>query len=282
MTVGFVAVSYLAMLVGGLRERTLARVEYLLFSGGVGVLLVTAVLFPSANPIDLARLYPIALFWIAPLCIHGALLLVRRLGRVGVGRVARGWTGGVPDGLLSDTAGENRRYAVLGVFFVVFLLYSTGFVPAVTGEFQYNEGLVIEERLEDPTAIADSSNGMLTPEDVAAARFLAGHRSATYPVFTDFSGVFVWSYGEVPRQDRWPPVESATRRGLVGRSPADLPEGSYVFFRPVNTERGILVANVGSAKYSGDENHVPAEPYIHGVGVRKALVYSNGGARVYV
>lgn len=281
VTVGFVTVGYLAMLVGDLRERTLARLEYLLFSGGVGVLLVTVVLFPSANPIDLARLYPISLFWIAPLCIHGALLLVRGLGRVG-GGVARGWIGSVlGGGALRDTEGENRQYAVIGVFFAIFLLYSTGFVPAVTGEFQYNEGLVIEERLEDPTAIADSSNGVLTPEDVAAARFLAEHRSVTYPVLTDFSGVFVWSYAEVPRQDRWPPDERARNRPLVGRPIEDIPEESYVLFRPVNTERGILVANVGAAKYSGDENYVSAEPYIHGVGARKHLVYSNGG-RIYV
>jgi uncharacterized membrane protein len=268
VTAGFVTVGFLAMLFGDLRRRTLARLEYLLFSAGCGVLLVTAVLFPAANPIDLARLYPITLFWIAPLCVGGGLLVLR-----GVGRVLGGGLGGA--------AGTDRRHLALAAFFAVFFLYSSGFVPAATGEFQYNEALIVEEHLEDPTLVADSSSSTLLARDVAGARFLADHREITYPVYTDFSGTFLWSYGEVPRQDRWPPVESATRRGLVGRSPADLPQGSYVFFRPVNTERGILVANVGSAKYSGDENHVPAEPYIHGVGTRKALVYSNGGARIY-
>ncbi|MEF8790282.1 MAG: DUF2206 domain-containing protein [Haloarculaceae archaeon] len=266
VTVAFVTVGYLAMLFGDLRDRTLARLEYLLFAGGSGVLLVTAVLFPSANPIDLARLYPITLFWIAPLCVGGGLLVLREVGRV---------VGGP-----SGPAAADRRYTALAVFFAVFLLYSTGFVPAVTGEFQYNEGLVVEERLEDPTAIADSSSSTLLARDVAGARFLADHREITYPVLTDFSGTFLWSYGEVPRQDRWPPVESATRQGLR-RSPADVPEESYVFFRPVNTERGIIVANVGSAKYSGNRNYVLAGPYVHGVAVRKALVYSNDGARVY-
>jgi len=267
VTAGFVTVGFLAMLAGDLEDRTLARLEYLLFSGGVGLFLVAAVLFPSANPIDLARLYPIALFWIAPLCVGGGLLVLR-----GVGRMVGGG--------LDETDGADRRQLVLAAFFAVFLLYSTGFVPAVTGEFQYNEALVIEERLEDPTAVADSSASTLLARDVAGARFLADHREITYPVLTDFSGTFLWSYGEVPRQDRWPPVESATREGLT-RSPADVPGESYVFFRPVNTERGILVANVGSAKYSGDRNYAPSGPYIHGVGARKALVYSNGGARVY-
>ena len=269
VTAGFVTVGFLAMLFGDLRRRTLARLEYLLFSAGSGLLLVTAVLFPSANPIDLARLYPITLFWIAPLCVGGGLLILRGLGRV-VG--ALGGTG---------TGAEDRRYAVLGVFFAVFLLYSTGFVPAVTGEFQYNEGLVVEAELEDPSAIADSTNGVPSAEDVAAARFLAEHRSVTYTVLTDFSGVFVWSYGEVPRQDRWPPVESGTRAGLVGRPLDELPPRSYVLFRAVNTERGVMVANVGAAKYSGGRNYAPAAPYLHGVGTRKHLVYSNGG-RVYV
>lgn len=273
VTVAFVAVGFLAMLVGDLRRRTLARLEYLLFSGGAGLLLVAAVLFPSANPIDLARLYPISLFWIAPLCIGGGLLLLRGFGR------AVGWPGWTGTG----TDAEDRQYAILAAFFAVFLIFSTGFVPAVTGEFQYNEGLAIEGTLEDPAAVADTWNGMVSAGDVSAARFLAEHRSVTYPVLTDFSGVFVWSYGEVPRQDRWPPVESATREGFVGRQPEDLPPESYVLFRTVNTERGILIANVGAAKYSGDRNYVPAEPYIHGVGARKGLVYSNGrGGRIYV
>lgn len=271
VTVAFVTVGFLAALVGDLRRRTLARLEYLLFAGGAGLLLVTAVLFPSANPIDLARLYPIALFWIAPLCIGGGLLLLRGLGRI------VGGLGG------TDAGAEDRRYALLAAFFAVFLLYSTGFVPAVTGEFQYNEGLVIEAELEDPSAIADSTNGVPSAGDVAAARFLGEHRALTYPVLTDFSGVFVWSYGEVPRQDRWPPVESATRGNLLGQPMDELPAESYVLFRTVNTERGLLIANVGAAKYSGDRNYVPSGPYVHGVGARKGLVYSNGGGgRVYV
>ncbi|MEF8842836.1 MAG: DUF2206 domain-containing protein [Haloarculaceae archaeon] len=269
VTAGFVTVGFLAILAGDLRARTLARIEYLLFAGGAGILLVTAVVFPSANPIDLARLYPVSLFWIAPLCVGGGLLVLR-----GIWTLARAGSGS------RDTEGIDRRHLALAAFFALFLLYSSGFVPAVTGEFQYNEALVVEERLEDLTAIADSSSSTLLARDVAGARFLADHREITYPVLTDFSGTFLWSYGEVPRQDRWPPVESATREGLR-RSPADVPGESYVFFRPVNTERGILVANVGSAKYSGDRNYAPSGPYIHGVGARKALVYSNGGARVY-
>jgi uncharacterized membrane protein len=268
VTVGFVTVGFLAMLVRDLRVRTLAPLEYLLFSAGSGILLVTAVLFPSANPIDLARLYPVTLFWIAPLCVGGGLLVLRVVGNV-------------LGGGLGGAKGTDRRHLALAAFFAVFLLYSSGFVPAATGEFQYNEALIVEEHLEDPTLLADSSSSTLLARDVAGARFLAEHREITYPVLTDFSGTFLWSYGGVPRWDRWPPVESATRRGLVGRSPADTPERSYVFFRPVNTEQGILVANVGSAKYSGNENHIPAEPYIHRVGTRKALVYSNGGARIY-
>jgi uncharacterized membrane protein len=269
VTAGFVTVGFLATVLRDLRARTLARLEYLLFSAGCGLLLVTAVLFPSANPIDLARLYPVTLFWIAPLCVGGGLLVLRGVGRA---------FGGGLDG----AAGTDRRNLALAAFFAVFLLYSSGFVPAATGEFQYNEALVVEEHLEDPTIIADSSASTLLARDVAGARFLADYREITYPVLTDFSGVFLWSYGEVPRQDRWPPVESATRVSIGGRSPAETPEDSYVFFRPVNTERGILVTNVGSAKYSGGENHVAAAPYIHGVGVRKALVYTNGGARIYV
>jgi uncharacterized membrane protein len=199
--------------------------------------------------------------------VGGGLLVVRSLGRLRRG---------------SDADGSpDRRYLVLAGFFAVFLLYSSGFVPAVTGEFQYNEALVVEEHLEDPTLIADSASSTLLARDVAGARFLADHREITYPVLTDFTGVFVWSYGEVPRQDRWPPVESATREPLPLRSPESIPAESYVFFRPVNTERGILVANVGSAKYSGEDNHVDSAPYIHAVGSRKALVYSNGGARIY-
>jgi uncharacterized membrane protein len=269
VTAGFVTVGFLATVLRDLRARTLARLEYLLFSAGCGLLLVTAVLFPSANPIDLARLYPVTLFWIAPLCVGGGLLVLRGVGRA---------FGGGLDG----AAGTDRRNLALAAFFAVFLLYSSGFVPAATGEFQYNEALVVEEHLEDPTIIADSSASTLLARDVAGARFLADYREITYPVLTDFSGVFLWSYGEVPRQDRWPPVESATRVSIGGRSPAETPEDSYVFFRPVNTERGILVTNVGSAKYSGGENHVAAAPYIHGVGARKALVYTNGGARIYV
>jgi uncharacterized membrane protein len=269
VTAGFVTVGFLAMLRRDLRARTLARLEYLLFSAGSGVLLVTAVLFPSANPIDLARLYPITLFWIAPLCVGGGLLVLS-----GVGRALGGG--------LAGEAGADRRHLAIAAFFAVFLLYSSGFVPAATGEFQYNEALVVEEHLEDPTVVADSSASTLVARDVAGARFLADHREITYPVYTDFSGTFLWSYGEVPRQDRWPPVQSATREGLVSRDPAGMPGRSYVFFRPVNTERGILVVNVGSAKYSGGENHVPAEPHLHGVGARKALVYSNDGARIYL
>ena len=267
VTAGFVAVGFLATVARDLRARTLARLEYVLFSGGTGVLLLTAVLFPSANPIDLARLYPIALFWIAPLCVGGGLLVLRRVG---------GAVGGA-----FDDPSARRRDLALAAFFAVFLLYSSGFVPVATGEYQYNEALVIEEHLEEPSVVADSSSSTLLARDVAGARFLADHREVTYPVLTDFSGVFVWGYGEVPRQDRWPPVESATRQPLIGRSPADIPERSYVFFRPVNTERGILVANVGSAKYTGQNNHVDAAPYIHGVGARKALVYANGGTRIY-
>jgi uncharacterized membrane protein len=234
-------------------------------------------LFPSANPIDLARLYPITLFWIAPLCIGGGLLFLH-----GVGRVVGG-LGGTDAEAEAEAEAEDRRYALLAAFFAVFLLYSTGFVPAVTGEFQYNEGLAVEQRLEDPGAVADTWNGMVSTGDVAAASVLAEHRELTYPVLTDFSGVFVWSYGEVPRWDRWPPVESATRGGLLGQQMDELPAESYVIFRTVNTERGLLIANVGAAKYSGERNYVPAEPYVHGVETRKGLVYSNGGGgRVYV
>lgn len=266
VTVGFVTIGYLWIVYHDLRERTLARLEYILFSSAMGLMLVAAVLFPSANPIDLARLYPIALFWIAPLAVKGALLVFGLITSVLRGN--------------PSTDGGDFRQVPLGLFLAIFLLYSSGFIPAVTGEFQYNNALLIEQELEDPLEIADAAGSIRTAQDVAEAEFLAEHREITYPVLTDFSGVFLWSYGDVPRQDRWPPVESATK---IRHPPSaeSVPVESYVFIRPLNIEDGIFVANIGDTKYSGEANHYDSEEYIREVGLRKHLVYSNGG-RIYV
>ena len=158
-----------------------------------------------ASSLNMTRLYQITLIFLAPFCVIGGMTLFKVVSRV----VRASWT----------DQRVKSSLKVLSVYFVIFLLYQTGFVWEITDD--------------NPSSISLSQDkllvfrGLIHEQDMVGAEWLAVHRDNSIPVYAEVythADVTLWAYGFVPK-------EQVIR---VIKEPNNIKSDSYVFLSYVN------------------------------------------------
>jgi uncharacterized membrane protein len=201
------------------------------------------------------------LIWFGPFTILGVRTLVHIVGKKA-----------------SWISGSTYRGVVITLL-VLYLLYGSGFVPAVTGEFQYNNALTVRENLEDPRALVDNAD--IKIEDYHSAVWLGEYRNQQASVYTDFTSIHIVAYSEVPRFEHWASGKSGTRKRLSPENPS-VPSESYIYIRTLVLKDGIYPGNVGNAKYGEGEYYTDSDNVITPVRKQYSLVYTSGGTNIFI
>jgi hypothetical protein len=160
---------------------------------------------------------------------------------------------------------------------ISYVAFGTGFVPQLTGEYQYNNALFKPSPDSDPALIVDNAD--IQPEDHASAVWLGKYRQLESPVSADFTSIHLQAYASVPRDERWYPG-SGTLGSYDARSPS-VPPGGYLYFRTIIYQYDIVPGNYGKAKFNEDELYVDSQPAIHKASADYSKIYATRNTAVF-
>ena len=202
-----------------------------------------------ASSLNMTRLYQITVIFLAPLCIIGGITIFRAMSRI----VRVAWT--------KESVRSSLK--VLSVYFVIFMLFQTGFVWEVTDD--------------NPGSISLSQDKLLAfrrlihEQEMTGADWLAVHRDNSMSVYADrttHADAALWAYGFIPKEQ----VIAVTGE------PTRVKENSYVYLSYVNIVWDALFI-YESGKYRLCSMH--NSTYFQLVHNHKNKIYDNG-ANIYL
>ena len=227
--------------------------EYAAFSLINLFILFAAISVPHLTAINMTRTYHLALIFLAPFCVIGGITVFRMLSRV----VKVSWT----------NKSVRSSLKVLSVYFVIFLLYSSGFVFQVTEGQSGSISIGQEEVKEcgDAKRKVGFYNCCIPEQNVFGARWLSSNRDTTSKVYADYSSCchVLTSYGGiVERKYR---MTNTTKIDIQG----------YIYLGYMNSVNGIMsqLLPSGIAAYNTTEVYPTLE--------KRDIIYANGGSEVY-
>lgn len=200
---------------------------------------------PFFAALNMTRVYHITLIFLAPFCVIGGITVFRVISRV----VKVSWT----------NKSMESSLKVLSVYFVIFLLFSTGFIYEVADDNPVSKSLSQDKLLV--------FRGLIHEQDMVGAEWLAVHRDNSIPVYADVythADVTLWAYGFVP-------IEQVIR--VIGE-PRKIKDDSYVFLSYVNVvwDAIFFFPEQNPILYS-----LHNTTYFHHVHNHKNKIYDNGG-----
>ena len=209
-------------------KRSIIEKDHLSFSAILLGMLAVMTTVPYASPIGMARTYQLFLLWLAPLCIVGGLVIIRafKLPRAEYG------------------------LRLLAVFFAIFLLFNSGFIPEMTGEYQYQPSLAkahINDRHFDTKVNFYSST--YTEKEIFAAKWLSDNKELEFKVYADGFHSLLYGYAEIPMRKGLPPKGSETVYTLTKDTLVD--ENSYIYLRQINLAGVMLLKEPKKGKIAG-------------------------------
>ena len=213
-------------------EESMIRKEHLSFSAILLGTLAVMVTVPYTTPMDLARIYQIFLLWLAPFCIVGGLVI-----------------SGVTK-LVFKLPRPEYSLRLLAVFFAIFLLFNSGFIPEMTGEYQYQPSLAkahINDRHFDTKVNFYSST--YTEKEIFAAKWLSDNKELEFKVYADGFHSLLYGYAEIPMRKGLPPKGSETVYTLTKDTLVD--ENSYIYLRQINLAGVMLLKEPKKGKIAG-------------------------------
>ena len=225
--------------------------EYVAFSMVNLGMLFAAISVPYfASPLNMERAYHITLLFLAPFCVIGGITVFRLLSKV----VRVTWTD------------QRVRTAlkVLSVYFVIFLLYQTGFVFQVTEGHSGSASLSQEWiREQGDMKIKGTFYNWYVPEqNVFGARWLSENMEGTTRVYADqHYSKFLLSYGMFKIEDV----------GLLSNT-TKVDANEYIFLRYFNVKYGVM-----RSKVKDFYNVAELSPILN----EKNKIYTNGGSYIY-
>ena len=231
------------IIIGGIvllkhRELKFER-EYAAFSMVNLAILFAAVSVPLfASSLNMTRVYHITLFFLAPFCVIGGITVFRMLSKV----VRVAWTN------------KSVRIAlkILSVYFVIFLLYQTGFVFRVAEGNFYS--ISLNSTIDYPRFIDQEVIGAEWLTEVKGDKLIYADANRRLLI-----GSFEWC------QVRSFPVD-------VGR----IPEDSYIYFGKFNVmNESVLI--ITKEKAIIRRFHINSSAIVYD----RNKIYANGGAQVY-
>lgn len=237
--------------------------EYFALTGVSALLLLACIFLPwFSYSLNVTRLYHIALFLLAPLCILGGEAIWLGLSSLWhkIRRVVRGFS--------EARAEDNQAYLrfLTLVILIPYFLFTSGFVFEVTGQ-------EVTDKPDTPYSIALSSyrvdvGGVFNWQDGAGADWLAQTLGGEHTVYADWHG--------------WLLLYNQTKLfGQIFFFPRDMskvPEDSYFYFRTRNIEKQEIIFGVGTGlRQPAGFNEVPG--LVRAIEGRNRI-YDNGGAQV--
>jgi uncharacterized membrane protein len=221
------------------REMKFER-EYGAFSVVNLAILFAAVSVPFfASSLAMTRVYHITLFFLAPFCVIGGITVFRALSKV----VRIAWT----------NKSVRISLKILSVYFVIFLLYSTGFVWVVA---EGQSGSIALNSTKDCPRFND--------QEVLGAKWLTEVKSSN-PIYADeYRRLLLGSF-------EWGQVRTLTF------DVDKIPDDSYIYFGSLTIEKKeIMVVDWKSARRITRE-YINSSQIVDG----RNQIYTNGGTEVY-
>ena len=225
------------------REMKFER-EYGAFSVVNLAILFAAVSVPFfASSLAMTRVYHITLFFLAPFCVIGGITVFRALSKV----VRIAWT----------NKSVRISLKILSVYFVIFLLYSTGFVYGVAGGNFHS--ISLNSTMDYPR---------FNDQEVLGAKWLTEVKSSN-PIYADeYRQLLLGSLGS---------FEGGHVRSLTFDNVDQIQDDSYIYFGSLSIEKKeIRLIDRKSARRITME-YINSSQIVDG----RNQIYNNGGAQVY-
>ena len=219
----------------------------------LGILFASISLPFFASSLNMTRVYHITLIFLAPFCIIGGITVFRAVSKV----VRVTWT----------NKSVKSSLKVLSVYFVIFMLYQTGFVYQVAEGYSGSISIGQEEikKYGDAKEKVSFYDGYIPEKDVFGARWLSKNRDGT-TIYADYSSTrrVLQSYGMIKAKPRR--VLSNTTRVRANE---------YIYLGHLNVIDGLM--HTRTEKQTFIYNTTELSPIID----KKNKIYSNGGSYVY-
>jgi uncharacterized membrane protein len=228
--------------------------EYAAFSMVNLAILFAAVSVPFfASSLNMTRVYQITLIFLAPFCVIGGITVLRAMSRI----VRVTWTDKY----------VRSSLKVLSVYFVIFLLYNSGFIWVVAEGHSGSISLGQESIKEygDAKAKVGFYNCYIPEQNVFGARWLSKNRDDTSKVYADYNSYchVLTSYGGI--RERKYQMTNTTK----------IDEQGYIYLGYLNLVEGIMSQRLpsGVVAYNTTEIYPTLE--------KRNRIYANGGSHIY-
>ncbi len=248
----FIAVGVLHLI---LKRRSFKlREEYKGFVVMSFILLIAGIAIPFfASSLNTSRLYQISLIFLAPICVIGGITLFKVISKW----IKRPWTAKSIDNSLK----------ILSIFFVIILLFNTGFAYEVAGDSP--QSIALSQQSINMNDLQDKSvfytNLDVFQQSVDGAVWLGNYniepRNNVYVDYID--SPVLWSYGGINNTNQRPLDENISWT----------PQNTFIYLGYPN-----VIGKVGR-----DEKHKPfnIDPWTSPFFQNTSKVYTNGGCQIY-
>jgi uncharacterized membrane protein len=253
---GFIVVGLSVIVARGLTRREAGRfsLEYVVLAFVNLLVCISSITLPYfASSLNTSRMFQITLVVLSPICIIGALELIKAITsplkrlKIGVGP-------GLPAG-------------VTAVILVVYLFFNTGLVFDLAGDrpmsVALSAGQINSYGLYDRAVLYDPLNTF--EQDYYATTWLDSYRLDNSVVYSDYISLHpLLSYGDVPIAD--------TAR--LQRNSTSLPKGSYVYLGYANLKGDVYKETSGTRVFYETGQVLPV---LEGYGE----IYDSDGSAIY-
>jgi uncharacterized membrane protein len=229
--------------------------EYVAFCMVNLLILFASISVPHfARQLNMDRLYNLTLIFLAPFCVIGGVTVLMVISRL----VKASWT----------RQSMKSALKVLSVYFVIFLLFSIGFVFVVTEGYSGATISLNQEWIKEYGDIKSKGsfyNWYLPEQNVFGARWLSENMEGTTKVYCDRHYVLsLLSYGMIIGEGRGGHILSNTTK---------VDANEYIFLRYFNVICGVMGAMPPEPNY----NITELFPILD----KKNKIYTNGGCYIY-
>ena len=220
----------------------------------LGILFASISLPFFASSLNMNRVYHITLIFLAPFCVIGGITVLRMLSRI----VKVSWT----------DQRVRTSLKVLSVYFVIFMLYQTGFVYQVT-EGQSGSISIGQESIKEYGDTPDKAGlyaAYYPDQDIFGVKWTSKNRNKESKIYADtWHKILVFqSYGMMPDE-------------YVLTNTTNVRESSYIYLGYPNVRYGFMYGVMYEHIRTGYWNTTDISPLLD----ESSRIYSNGGAQVY-
>jgi len=252
---GLIFIGYLKTLFDILKSKSNISPIYLAFSTYWLGILGAAVAVPFFAVMNPYRLYHLSFFTLAPFSIMGAIFIVCLIKKIKIVYFS-----------------YNMILKFLTVFFVIFMLLSTGFISEIVDQPSYSrylsEDKIIAQKQININETGKFYSGIITTYDVFGAKWLSKYGEKNNNIYSNswaFGNAPLFTYGGIPLHR----IKDLTATPV---------NGNYIYFMELLVKHKIWYYNDPlAAKYFIYYN---ATVYYNNLTKKCSKIYDNGGNQI--